>query len=100
VARRTSEIGIRMALGAQRNGVTAMVMRSALAQAAAGLALGVPAAVMCVRIISSQLYEIKHVDWAVLLGAVGTLLAAASLAGFIPARRAAAIEPAQALRTE
>jgi macrolide transport system ATP-binding/permease protein len=100
VARRTSEIGIRMALGAERRGVTAMVMRSALAQAAAGLALGVPAAVFCVRIISSQLYEIKHVDWAVLVGAVCALLAAASLAGFIPARRAASIEPAQALRME
>jgi macrolide transport system ATP-binding/permease protein len=100
VARRTSEIGIRMALGAERRGVTAMVMRSALAQAAVGLALGVPAAMMCVRIIASQLYEIKHVDWVVLAGAACTLLAAASLAGFIPARRAASIEPAQALRME
>jgi macrolide transport system ATP-binding/permease protein len=100
VARRTSEIGIRMALGAERRGVTAMVMRSALAQAAVGLALGVPAAMMCVRIIASQLYEVKHVDWVVLAGAACTLLAAASLAGFIPARRAASIEPAQALRME
>jgi len=100
VARRTSEIGIRMALGAERRGVTAMVMRSALAQAAVGLALGVPAAMLCVRVIASQLYEIKHVDWAVLTGSIGALLAAALLAGFIPARRAASIEPAQALRTE
>jgi predicted permease len=100
VARRTSEIGIRMALGAERASVTAMVMRSALVQAVIGLALGVPTAMLCVRYVESQLYEIKGIDSGVLAGAVFTLLAAALLAGLIPARRAASIEPAQALRTE
>ncbi len=100
VARRTAEIGIRMALGAERGGVTAMVMRGAMLQAVLGLALGVPVAMLCVRYIESQLYEIKGIDGGVLVGAVLTLLAAAVLAGLIPARRAASIEPAQALRTE
>ena len=100
VARRTSEIGIRMALGAERGSVTAMVMRGALLQAIAGLALGVPTAILCVRYVESQLYEIKGVDVEVLAGAVVALSAAAVLAGWIPARRAASIDPVQALRVE
>ena len=100
VARRTSEIGVRMALGAERGKVTVMILRSALVQAGLGLAIGVPIAWLCVRFVESQLYEIKHVDSTVLLSAVLTLVLAASLAGFIPARRAATIDPAQALRTE
>ncbi len=100
VARRTAEIGIRMALGAERGSVTAMVMRGAMVQAIAGLAIGVPAAMLCVRYVESQLYEIKGVDAGVLAVAVVTLLTAALLAGLIPARRAASIEPARALRTE
>jgi ABC-type lipoprotein release transport system permease subunit len=100
VARRTSEIGIRMALGAARGGVTAMVMKGALLEAAIGLAIGVPASLFCVRYVVSQLYEIKGVDAGVLVRAVLTMMAAALLAGFVPARRAASIEPAQALRNE
>jgi macrolide transport system ATP-binding/permease protein len=100
VARRTSEIGIRMALGAKRGSVTAMVMRGALMQAVAGLAIGVPAAMLCVHYVESQLYEIKGIDPGVLAGTVLILMAAALLAGLIPARRAASIEPARALRTE
>lgn len=100
VARRTAEIGIRMALGAERVSVTAMVMRGAMLQALVGLAIGVPTAMLCVRYVESQLYDIKGIDAGVLTGAVLTLLAAALLAGLIPARRAASIEPAQALRTE
>jgi macrolide transport system ATP-binding/permease protein len=100
VARRTAEIGIRMALGAERVAVTAMVMRVAMLQALVGLAIGAPAAMLCVRVVKSQLYEVKSVDAAVMAGAVLTLMAAAALAGLIPARRAASIEPAQALRVE
>jgi hypothetical protein len=100
VARRTPEIGIRMAMGAKRGSVTGMVMRDAMLQAAVGLAIGVPAAVLCVRYVESQLYEIKSIDASVLAGAVLTLLTAALLAGLIPARRAASIDPARALRTE
>ena len=100
VARRTPEIGIRMALGAERAKVTAMVMRGALVQAVVGLVIGVPIAWLCVRFVKSQLYEVNGIDAAVLLASVATLVVSASMAGFIPARRAASIDPARALRTE
>jgi macrolide transport system ATP-binding/permease protein len=77
-----------------------MVMRGAMLQTLLGLAIGLPAAILCVRYVASQLYEIKSVSTDVLVGAVLTLLAAAALAGFIPARRAASIDPARALRTD
>lgn len=100
VARRTAEIGIRMALGAERSKVTAMILRGALVQAVLGLAIGVPIAWLCVRFVESQLYEVKGVSAAVLLGSIATLVFAASMAGLIPARRAASIDPAKALRTD
>ncbi|HKR30656.1 MAG TPA: ABC transporter permease [Terriglobales bacterium] len=100
VARRTSEIGIRMALGAERRGVVAMVMRSALLQTVLGLAIGVPVAFYAVRLVKSQLYEIATVSPAALALAVGTLVVAACLAGLIPARRAASVNPVRALRAE
>lgn len=99
-ARRTAEIGIRIALGAERAGVTVMVMRGAILQAALGLAIGVPVALTCVRYVASQLYEIKSVDGMILAGSVSALIAAAALAGLIPALRAASIDPVQALRSE
>ena len=100
VARRTPEIGIRMALGAERLGVTAMVMRGAMIQAAVGLAMGIPVALLSVRFVKSQLYEITGVAPGVMAGAILTLALAAALAGLIPARRAASIDPSRALRTE
>lgn len=100
VARRMPEIGIRMALGAERAGVTAMVLRGALLQTILGLCLGTPIAFSCVRLVKSQLYEIAAINGAVLAAAIGTLTLAALLAGLIPARRAASINPAHALRTE
>jgi len=100
VARRTSEIGIRMALGAERGKVALMVVRSALLQAVIGLMIGIPIAFLCVRFVKSQLYEVTGLSAALLVTAVLTLVACASIAGFIPARRAASIEPAVALRNE
>jgi predicted permease len=100
VARRTAEIGIRMALGAERAKVTAMILRAALIQTALGLAIGLPIALLCARFVQAQLYEVKGVNAIVLVGSVLTLALAASLAGLIPARRAASIDPAKALRTE
>jgi len=100
VARRTSEIGIRMALGAERGKVAIMVMRSAVIQAGLGLIIGVPIAFVCVRFVKAQLYEVTSVNAALLLTAVLTLIVSASFAGWIPARRAASIEPATALRNE
>jgi macrolide transport system ATP-binding/permease protein len=100
VARRTSEIGIRMALGAERGSVVAMVMRGAMMQTLLGLAIGIPVALVCVRFVKAQLYEITNADGTVMAGAIVTLAVAACVAGLIPARRAASIDPMQALRTE
>jgi predicted permease len=100
VARRTSEIGIRMALGAERSGVIAMVMRGAMMQTLLGLAIGIPVALVCVRFVKAQLYEISNADASVMAFAILTLTAAACLAGLIPARRAASIDPMRALRVE
>jgi predicted permease len=100
VARRTREIGLRMALGAQRGVVVWMVMREALTLVAIGLAIGVPAAYGLSRLVASQLYSVKPTD----LGAAATALAILSLvaaaAGLLPARRASAIDPIRALRYE
>jgi predicted permease len=101
VARRTSEIGIRMALGASRRSVVSMIMRGAMLQTAIGLAvIGIPVAWFCVRYIQSQLYESKGMSLAVLTIASLTLVAAAAAAGLIPALRASSTSPSQALRTE
>jgi macrolide transport system ATP-binding/permease protein len=100
VARRTSEIGIRMALGAERSGVVAMVMRGAMIQTLLGLAIGIPVALVCVRFVKAQLYEISNADPSVVAFAILTLAAAACVAGLIPARRAASIDPMRALRVE
>jgi predicted permease len=100
VARRTTEVGIRMALGATRPNVVMMVMQSALAQILIGLGLGIPAALLAGHFMSSQLYEVRGYDPLALGGAVLMLGLCAAIAGFIPARRAASIDPMRALRTE
>ena len=100
VARRTNEIGLRMALGANRGNVVVMVMRRALVLVAVGLALGIPIALLGGRLMRTQLYDVKAYDPLTLAGAVLVLSASAALAGFIPARRAASIEPMKALRIE
>jgi len=100
VARRTPEIGIRMALGAERGSVIGMVMRGAMIQTVLGLAIGIPVALLCVRFVKAQLYEVAGADASVMAGAIVSLTAAACVAGIIPARRAASIDPMQALRTE
>ena len=100
VARRTSEIGIRMALGASRSGVVALILRGALWQILAGLALGIPAALFAGHLMKSQLYNVSGYDPLALLGAILALAICATFAGLIPARRAASIDPMQALRAE
>jgi len=100
VARRTSEIGVRMALGATRTSVVSMVLRVALIQIGIGLLIGIPITLLGGRLISSQLYNVRTYDPLVLGAAVVVLSLCAALAGFIPARRAASIEPMQALRSE
>ena len=100
VARRTSEIGLRMALGADRGKVVQMVMRGAFTQVGLGLLIGIPVALLGGRYMADQLYGVKPYDPVSLGIAVVVLMAAAAVAGFIPARRAASIEPVEALRTE
>jgi predicted permease len=100
VARRTSEIGLRMALGADRSNVMKLVLRGAFTQVGLGLAIGIPIALLGGRYMASQLFEVKAYDPLSIAIAVVVLTAAAALAGFIPARRAASIEPMVALRIE
>jgi len=100
VARRTREIGIRMALGANRTGVVTMILHSALLHTLLGIAIGIPVAFYAVRLVKSQLYQLTTVNGGALAMAVGTLIAAACLAAIIPARRAASVDPMRTLRTE
>jgi predicted permease len=100
VARRTGEIGIRMALGATRSSVVAMVLRDALWQILIGLAFGIPASLVAGHLMASLLYGVTSYDPLALVSAILVLGLCATSAGLIPARRAASIEPAQALRTE
>jgi len=100
VARRTSEIGLRMALGANRGNVVSLVMSGALLLVGIGLAIGIPVALLGGRLMRTQLYGVKIYDPLTLVVAVVVLSAFAALAGFIPARRAASIEPMHALRIE
>ena len=100
VARRTSEIGLRMALGANRGNVVVLVLRSASWQVGLGLAIGIPVALLGGRLMASQLYGVRIYDPLTIAAAVLVLSTFAAIAGFIPARRAASIEPMNALRTE
>jgi predicted permease len=100
VERRTGEIGIRMALGANRASVLRMVLRGAFAQVLVGLAIGIPAALVAARLISTQLYGVSPWNPVVLLGTALVLAGAAFVAALLPARRAAGIEPVIALRAE
>ena len=100
VARRTPEIGVRMALGAGRGDVVRRVMLEGLTQSAIGLAVGVPIVLLGSRLLQSQLYGMKGNDAVSIALAVGALALAAATASLIPALRAASIDPVKALRTE
>jgi predicted permease len=100
VVRRTSEIGIRTALGASRANVIGMVLRGAFMQIACGVAIGIPVALAAGRLLASQLYGVKVSDPLALGGATLLLCLCALIAGLIPARRAAQVDPMQALRME
>jgi ABC-type antimicrobial peptide transport system permease subunit len=100
VARRTSEIGVRMALGADRRRVVGLVLGSAFRRIAAGLVLGLPLAVGAGYLVSAQLYGVSFWDPVALSVAAGALAVAALVASAVPAGRAATLAPMSALRTE
>jgi predicted permease len=100
VTRRTGEIGIRMALGAQQGMVLRMILRQVLVLEAAGVSMGVPAALGASRLVESFLFGVKANDPAALASAVAILVGAVLLAGWVPAWRASRIDPIAALRHE
>ena len=100
VARRTGEIGIRMALGADRVSILQLVLRGAFAQVTIGLLIGIPLVFFGGKLLASQLFGIGTFSPLILGGAIGLLAFCALLASILPARRAASIDPMQALRTE
>jgi ABC-type antimicrobial peptide transport system permease subunit len=100
VARRTKEIGLRTALGAPRGAVVWLVLRESLVMLGIGLAVGVPVAFSLSHYVSSQLFGIKAYDIGTAASALVVLAGVAAGAGFLPARRASAIDPIQALRYE
>jgi ABC-type antimicrobial peptide transport system permease subunit len=100
VARRTREIGVRMALGAVRGDVVWLVMRDVLMLVGTGIVFGLAAAWGVSRAISSQLYGVSASDPITIVAAAAILAAVAMLAGYIPARRATRVNPVLALRYE
>ena len=100
VERQTAEIGVRMALGADRASVVGMVLRGAFVQVSVGLALGIPAAIVSGALIASRLFDVRPWDPALLVRAALLLVLATLVAAFIPARRAAGLDPMWALRIE
>jgi putative ABC transport system permease protein len=100
VSRRTAEIGIRMALGAVPNDVLLLILKLGLRQTLLGVAVGTAAALALTRLMSGLLFEVSPADPVVFVGSASLLAAVASMAGYIPARRAAGVDPMVALRDE
>jgi ABC-type antimicrobial peptide transport system permease subunit len=100
VTQRVREIGIRMALGAQRAQISAMIAQQAALVAGAGVAVGLIAAFALTRYLSSILFHVDRHDGVIFCGVSALLALAAVAAGYLPARRAASVDPLQALREE
>ncbi|HEY1897880.1 MAG TPA: FtsX-like permease family protein, partial [Terracidiphilus sp.] len=100
ISRKSSEIGVRMALGARRSQVLASILRESVRIACLGIAAGIPMALIAGRFMGSMLYQLQPYDALSLGAAMAGIVAISLIAGFIPARRAASIDPARALRSE
>jgi ABC-type antimicrobial peptide transport system permease subunit len=100
VAQRTREIGIRMAIGAIPRQILVMVLRESLSLAGAAIAIGLMASLLVMRFVKSMLFGIAPSDPAVLLGATALLMCVAAGASWLPARRAAGVQPMEAVRRE
>ena len=100
VARRTNEIGIRMTLGARTRDVMGLVMRESMVLVAAGVAIGVGAAIAASRLVASLLFGLTPTDPLAMAGAIVVMLLVSALAGYLPARRASKVDPMVALRCE
>jgi ABC-type antimicrobial peptide transport system permease subunit len=100
VTQRTREIGIRLALGAQRSSAIWLVLRDALTMISAGVAIGVPLVLALGRLVESQLYDVKASDPAAITMAILILASASTAAALIPAQRASGVDPTEALRAE
>jgi predicted permease len=100
VAQRTNEIGIRMALGAERGAVVRMILRETALLIVIGLAIGIPASLACARLVQSKLFGLKPADPLTLVGALVIMILVAVASGYLPARRASRVDPLIALRYE
>jgi predicted permease len=100
VNRRTGEIGIRMALGAERGRIARMILWETLLLVACGLAIGVPAAAFVSRLIGSQLFGLNWIDPVTFVAACAAMTGVMTMASYLPARRAASVDPMRALRSE
>ncbi len=100
VARRTNEIGIRMALGGRKGDMLRMVLREALTLVAIGVAIGVPLSIAGARLISTLIFGVKPADAVAISFSSGVMMTVASLAAYLPARRATKVDPMVALRYE
>jgi predicted permease len=100
VARRTREIGIRMALGARATAVVRLIMKQGLTVAGIGVGIGLLLSISAARAVAGALYEVSYLDPITWIGATMTLFSVAALANAVPARRAAVVDPSDALRSE
>jgi ABC-type antimicrobial peptide transport system permease subunit len=100
VTQRTQEIGVRMALGAQAGAVRRMVVGRGALVALIGVSIGVTAAVVLTRFLTSLLFGVQAIDVITFVGTSAIMLAVALVAAYVPARRASTVDPVQALRTE
>lgn len=100
VSSRTPEIGIRMATGAQRHDILGMVIKETIGLAVVGIAIGLPISLAASRLLKAQLFAISPSDPLTLLFSISAMISVALLAGYLPARRAANLDPVRALRYE